>query len=279
MKISIITVVHNNERNIEECILSVLSQSYNNVEYIIIDGGSTDGTVEVINRYKDQISVFYSEKDEGLYDALNKGYLAATGDVIGILHSDDLFFHNSVLSDVKESFNQNNIDILYGDGVYCQRDDICKIKRVYFGGKFKKYKLYLGWMPLHTTMFIRNEVFEKHGLYDKQYDIAGDYDICLRWFLDDDLTKYYDKSFKVIMRIGGRSTLMRLQKRKSTEDLAIIRKHRLLGVVTLFFKIARKIPQYLIPHFNKRFNSVFLEKELKCDRNNVYSNKQDVLSY
>lgn len=261
MKISIITVVHNNVRNIEECILSVLSQTYHNVEYIVVDGGSTDGTVDIINRYKNQISVFCSEKDEGLYDALNKGFLAATGDVIGILHSDDLFFHKTVLSDVKHSFTQNHIDVLYGDGVYCQRDDINKIKRVYLGGVYKKYKLYLGWMPLHTTMFVRREVFGKHGLYDKKYDIAGDYDICLRWFLDDNLTKHYDKSFKVIMRIGGRSTLLRLQKRKSTEDLSIIRKHRLLGIGTLFFKIIRKVPQYLIPYFNRKSCTIVLDKE------------------
>ncbi|HLW08020.1 MAG TPA: glycosyltransferase family 2 protein [Marinilabiliaceae bacterium] len=249
MKISIVTIVYNGVNNIEDCLRSVLSQDFPNIEHIVIDGGSTDGTLGVIERFKHNIAVFKSEPDEGLYDALNKGISAATGDVVGILHSDDLFLHSSVLSSVAQVFEEKNVDVLYGDGIYSKRDDLHVVKRIYHGGRFKRFKLYFGWMPLHTTMFVRNSVYEKHGLYDKDFEIAGDYDVCMRWFKDNSLSKYYLKDYLVNMRIGGRSTVMHLQKKKSAEDLKIINRHHLLGVFTLACKIGRKIPQYISPYF------------------------------
>lgn len=252
LKISVITIVFNGVRNIEDCIKSVLAQTYENIEHILVDGGSTDGTSDIVKKYQDHIAVAICERDNGLYDALNKGILASTGDLIGVLHSDDLFYSSQVLQMVGRAFSENRIDVLYGDGVYCKPNDPNAIKRIYPGGRYKKYKLFLGWMPLHTTMFIRREVFVKHGLYDKNFEIAGDYDVCLKWFFDDSLIKYYLKLNIVIMRIGGRSTVMHLQKKKSTEDLVIIKRHKLWGFITLFFKIGRKVPQYLYPYFTRK---------------------------
>lgn len=247
MKISIITIVYNNSECIEDCINSVLKQTYPNVEYIIIDGGSKDNTVEIINKYKDKISYFVSEKDNGLYDALNKGIEAATGDIIGILHSDDLFFNNDTLSNIVSAFEKSKADLVYAKGQYVERSNTNLVKRIYPSKPFKKIYLYFGWIPLHTTIYVKKEIFDNYGKYQTNYKIASDYEISLRWFFNDKIKKIFLNDWVVKMRLGGKSTTISLQKLKSNEDLKIISKYNLLGYFTLFCKIARKIPQYLIP--------------------------------
>lgn len=247
MKISIITIVYNNSECIEDCINSVLKQVYPNVEYIVIDGGSKDNTVEIINKYKDKISYFISEKDNGLYDALNKGIKAATGDIIGILHSDDLFFNNDTLSNIVSAFEKSKADLVYAKGQYVDRTNINLVKRIYPSKPFKKIYLYFGWIPLHTTIYVKKEIFDNYGKYQTNYKIASDYEISLRWFFNDKIKKIFLNEWVVKMRLGGKSTTISLQKLKSNEDLKIISKYNLLGYFTLFCKIARKIPQYLIP--------------------------------
>ena len=247
MKISIITIVYNNSECIEDCINSVLKQKYPNVEYIVIDGGSKDNTVEIINKYKDKISYFISEKDNGLYDALNKGIKAATGDIIGILHSDDLFFNNDTLSNIVSAFEKSKADLVYAKGQYVDRTNINLVKRIYPSKPFKKIYLYFGWIPLHTTIYVKKEIFDNYGKYQTNYKIASDYEISLRWFFNDKIKKIFLNEWVVKMRLGGKSTTISLQKLKSNEDLKIISKYNLLGYFTLFCKIARKIPQYLIP--------------------------------
>lgn len=247
MKISIITIVYNNSECIEDCINSVLKQTYPNVEYIIIDGGSKDNTVEIINKYKDKISYFVSEKDNGLYDALNKGIVAATGDIIGILHSDDLFFYDDTLSNIVSVFEKSKADIVYAKGQYVDRTNINLVKRIYPSKPFKKIYLYFGWIPLHTTIYVKKEIFDNYGKYQTNYKIASDYEISLRWFFNDKIKKIFLNDWVVKMRLGGKSTTISLQKLKSNEDLKIISNYNLLGYFTLFCKIARKIPQYLIP--------------------------------
>jgi glycosyltransferase len=251
VKISIISIVYNNEDHILDCINSVNNQKYDNMEYIIIDGGSTDGTVKKIEENNDRIDVFISEKDKGLYDALNKGIKKATGDVIGILHSDDVFFNQNVLLKVASAFKESKADLVYGKGVYVSKTNLSKMKRIYSSNNFNKAYLYFGWIPLHTTIFVKKHIFEKYGLYDLSYSIASDYEISLRWFLNDEIKKYYLDCFFVKMRLGGKSTTTKLQKKKSSEDLEIIKSYNLWGVITLFFKIARKIPQYIKPIFFK----------------------------
>jgi len=251
MTISIITIVYNNANYIEECIQSALNQDFKNLEYIVIDGGSTDGTQQIIEKYRDKIAFYISEKDRGLYNALNKGIQHVTGDVIGILHSDDLFFEKNTLSKIAKIFSETNADLVYANGQYVDKQNIEKIKRIYPAKKFKKTYLKFGWIPLHTTIYVKREVFDKYGIYDENYSIASDYEISLRWFLNDDIKKVFLNQWVVKMRLGGKSTSMNLQKKKSVEDLEIIRKYGLPGRFTLFCKIAQKIPQYLIPKFRK----------------------------
>ena len=251
MKISIITIVYNNREHIASCIESVLEQTYANVEHLVIDGGSTDGTQGVIERYTDRLGYYISEPDKGLYNALNKGIQKATGDVIGILHSDDLFYASDTLAQVAAAFEHSGADLVYGNGMYVDRDDINRVKRVYRSKPFKKRYLNWGWIPLHTTIYVKREVFDTYGLYDEGYRIASDYEISLRWFKAPALKTYFLNAWLVKMRLGGKSTTASLQKRKSMEDLQIIRKFGLLGYFTLFSKIGRKIPQYLIPKFKK----------------------------
>ncbi|TCO07880.1 glycosyltransferase family 2 protein [Natronoflexus pectinivorans] len=245
MKVSIITIVYNNIDTIEDCINSVLAQTYSDVEYILIDGLSSDGTLNLVNSYSDKIDVIVSEKDKGLYDALNKGVLHATGDVVGILHSDDVFYDVDVLSRVVETFKKSRSDIVYGNGVYTSRSNLNQIRRIYKSSPFKNAKLKYGWVPLHTCIYAKREVFDKYGLYDTNYSIASDYEITLRWFLNEKISKNYLDSFLVKMRLGGKSTTLKLQKMKSAEDLEIIQKYNLSGYRTLFCKILRKLPQYL----------------------------------
>jgi glycosyltransferase len=251
MTISIITIVYNNSDCIEECIQSVLNQDSKNVEYIVIDGSSTDGTQQIIEKYRDKIAVYISEKDDGLYCALNKGIRLATGDVIGILHSDDLFFEQNTLTEIAKIFSKTNADLVYANGQYVDKQNINKVKRIYPAKDFKKSYLKFGWIPLHTTIYVKRDVFEKYGFYDEKYSIASDYDISLRWFLNDEIKKVFFNKWVVKMRLGGKSTSMNLQKRKSAEDLEIIRKYGLLGRFTLFCKIAQKIPQYFLPKLEK----------------------------
>lgn len=247
MKISIITIVYNRRYCIADCIRSVLDQTYENLEYLVIDGGSTDGTQQEILPYMDRIACYISEKDGGNYDALNKGIRKATGDVIGILNSDDFFCGPDTLTKIAKAFKESGADLIYGKGLFVDKRDTGKIKRMYSSRPFQKSLLLYGWIPLHTTIFVRRELFLKYGLYDSQYSIASDYEISLRWFNNDEIRKFFLNEWVVKMRLGGLSTSASLQLKKSREDLRIIRMYRLKGIFTLVCKIGRKIPQYVRP--------------------------------
>ncbi len=205
LKVSIITICRNSEKTIDETIQSVLGQLYDNIEYIIIDGASTDNTITKINKYSNRIHYFISEPDKSLYDALNKGIKAATGDIIGILHSDDVFNDNNVINDIVSIFNENvNIDLVYGDALFVNYDH--KPIRFYSSSSFKPIMFYFGFQPAHTATFIKNEAHRKYGLYDENYKIAGDFDLLLRFILKYKLQYRYFNRTVVKMRIGGRST-------------------------------------------------------------------------
>jgi glycosyltransferase len=181
MKVSIITVVYNGKETIEECIKSVLSQGYPNVvEYIIIDGGSTDGTIEIIRKYEDKIAYWASEPDNGIYDAINKGIKAATGDVVGILHSDDIYADTHIIEDVIRQLGEKETDSCYGDLVYVDRNDTNKIIRHWKAGDFYKERFKKGWMPPHPTFFIKRSVYRKHGLLNTDFPLAADYELMVR---------------------------------------------------------------------------------------------------
>jgi glycosyltransferase len=247
MKISVITTCYNREKTIASAIESTLSQDYANKELVVIDGASKDGSVKIINQYKNELAYFVSEKDSGMYNALNKGIQNCTGDIIGLLHSDDIFYNEKTLSKIAEAFEKTNADIIYANGQYVDEKDIENVKRIYKAKPFKKKYLKYGWIPLHTTIFAKKEVFENYGLYREDFQIASDYEISLRWFSNDLLKKEFLNDWIVKMRLGGKSTSMKQQKKKTDEDIRIIKEYGLLGYFTAFSKIARKIPQYLIP--------------------------------
>ena len=204
MRISIITVVYNNERTIKEAMHSVFSQSYKNIEYVIIDGKSKDNTVNYINEYKDQLGYFVSEKDNGLYDAMNKGIQACTGDVIGILNSDDLYQDSEVIAAVMEQFNKDTaLDILYGDLVYVKSEDTNKVVRnwkskTYYNNFFENANV-----PPHPSLFVRSKVYKEAGLFDLQFKLAADYELMLRMFKKHNFKSKYISRLIVKMRLGG----------------------------------------------------------------------------
>lgn len=260
MKISIITIVYNRRHCISDCLESVGAQSYPNIEHIVIDGGSTDGTCEVIENYRDQLAVYISEKDNGIFDALNKGIKNATGDVIGILNSDDIFYDKDSILKVAKAFENTSTHLVYGKGIFVDANNQRKVKRMYTSKPFQKKFLHYGWIPLHTTIFVKKEIFTLYGGYNPGYLIASDYEISLRWFQNEEIKKHFLNEWLVKMRMGGLSTSIKLQLKKSKEDLRIIEQYKLSGYFTLACKIGRKIPQYLIPQFlgfNKASKAIF----------------------
>lgn len=207
MKISIITVVYNRAATIERAIRSVLSQSYNSIEYIIVDGASKDGTVEIIQQYKDQIHTIVSEKDNGMYDALNKGIRLATGDVVGILHADDEFADDLVLTKIAERFASNNeVEAVYGDVGFVRKDQDDKIVRYYSSAIFRTRLFTWGFMPAHPTFFCYRRFFEDFGYYRTDLQIAADFDLLLRFLRKHQLYAVYIPEMLVKMNMGGKST-------------------------------------------------------------------------
>lgn len=223
---------------------SVLQQTYEDVEYLIIDGGSSDGTLDVIKRYPVR---YVSEPDAGIYDALNKGLKLARGDVIGFLHADDVFFDHTVLQSVAEAFADANVAGCYGDLRYVQADDISVTVRHWHAGHYTRRSLQYGWMPPHPTLYLRRSVYEKIGGFDCQYRIAADYDLMLRLLYSHAIGVRYIPKVLVCMRTGGvsnRSLATILQKMR--EDLHILHAQGVGGVMTLIFKNLRKLKQLKI---------------------------------
>ncbi|NOQ81318.1 MAG: glycosyltransferase [Methylophaga sp.] len=206
-KVSIITVVYNNNKFIRKAIDSVLKQDYPSIEYIIIDGGSTDGTIDIINEYKDQIALFISEPDNGIYDGINKGISHASGSIIGLLHSDDFYPNPHVISDVMESFTQlPEIEVVLGNVDFVDPEDLANPIRFYSSFKFEPWKMRFGFMPAHPASFIKKSVYEQVGLYKLGYEIAADFDMFLRMFMVNKLSFSKLNKTLVRMRIGGVST-------------------------------------------------------------------------
>jgi len=202
-KVSIITVCFNSAKTIEDTIKSVINQTYSNIEYIIIDGLSSDNTLKIINKYPDQITKVVSEKDKGLYDAINKGINLATGDIIANLNSDDFYIDNNVISDIVEKFEQEKSDTLYTDLYYVDAIDTNKIKRFWKSGEYKKGLFFKGWMPPHPTFFVKSEVYKKYGIFNLELRSAADYEIMLRFIHRYECSVSYLPRVTVRMRIGG----------------------------------------------------------------------------
>lgn len=244
MKISIITVVYNNKDTIQDAMNSVLSQEYDDLEYIIVDGASTDGTVEVIKnvvkKYPERSIKFVSEKDNGIYDAMNKGIKLAIGDVIGILNSDDFYSSNQVIPIIVNEFMTKNMDSVFADLVYVKADDVNKNVRYYSSAKFHPKKMAYGWMPAHPTFFVKKELYEQHGLYKTDYQIAADYELIARFLVKSNVSYSYIPKVLVKMRTGGAST--RNLKSNWVLNKEILRACRENGIKTNIFKVLSKYP-------------------------------------
>lgn len=246
LKISIVTATYNRVSSVEDAMSSVQSQSYPNVEHIIQDGASTDGTMDILQRYTGPQTIIESKPDGGIYDAINKGIARTTGDVVGLMHSDDFFAADQILADVAAAFADPTVDGVYGDLDYVAEQDTSRIIRRWRSGTFEQRKLRRGWMPPHPTLFLRRTVFDRWGTYDTTFKIAADYDAMLRYLAKGEIKLAYVPKVFIKMRVGGESNKS-LKKiiLKSREDYRALRQNDVGGVGTLLMKNLSKIRQFV----------------------------------
>lgn len=247
MKISIITVVLNGDKTISKAMESVGNQVNCDIEHIVVDGGSSDATLSLLEKYKDQIAILVSGPDRGIYDAMNKGICLATGDVIGFLNSDDVYMDNEVVSLALKYLKDHNVDAVYGDLEYFLEDAPAKVCRTYRSGRFSPNKLSIGLMPAHPTLFLRRQVYQKYGLFDPSYRIGGDFEFIARIFRDEKIRSHYIPKVMVRMQLGGistsglRSTLLLLK-----ENLRACRAN---DIPTSYLKLLTRYPGKLLEFF------------------------------
>lgn len=247
LKISIITVVFNRVKTVERAIQSVLNQSYNDIEYIVVDGASTDGTVDVIEKYKDRIHTIVSEKDKGMYDALNKGIKLATGDIVGILHADDEFADETIIQQVADVFLQNkHTDCVYGDVGFVKEEDPQKIVRYYSSAIFHPKLFKYGFMPAHPTFFCYKKFFDLYGFYRTDLEIAADFDLLLRYLKKFTLQSVYIPQMLVRMNMGGKSTKgLSSTIRINKEIKQILKEHKMpSGYLRLYSRYFIKVQEF-----------------------------------
>lgn len=251
MKVSIITSCYNRAATIRSAIESVLAQDYNDIEFIVVDGSSTDGSLDIIREYVDRISIIISEPDHGMYEAINKGIRVATGEIIGLLHSDDFFYDNGVIGRIVKRIKRTHADFLYGDGLFVNPDNTNKVVRNWIGGGYRLWKVRHGWLPLHPTCYIRRDVMMRLGLYNESYKIAADSDLLVRYLLTGGLTATYLNEYIVRMRMGGLSTDSAKRKKMWEEDIRVYVSHGLWPTLTKLEKMAWKVPQFVLALLKK----------------------------
>jgi len=244
MKLSLITVTYNSSKTLLDTFQSVFSQTYSDIEYIIIDGASKDNTVSIIKEYEPKFNgrmKWVSEPDKGLYDAMNKGIRMATGDVIGILNSDDLFMDNDVISDIAAAFDEQ-ADAIFGNLYFVEQENVNQIVRVWKGSPYKSFKS--GWHPAHPTFYVRRELYEKYGVFDTTFDVSADFELMLRLIEKYGIrTKYLDR-YMVRMRMGGESTGSLKNIIRGNKN--IFRAFRKNGIkVSPFYPVYRLLPKVI----------------------------------
>lgn len=245
MKVSIVTACFNRVSTISDTISSVLTQDYPEIAYIVVDGGSTDGSREIIESFSKSISHYVSEPDKGMYDAINKGLQLATGDIIGLLHSDDVLYSPKVISEIVEAFKSHpSIAGLYSDGIYVSNDAEERIIRNRVCKPYTLARIQRGWLPLHPTVYLRRELIAKYGAYDLNYQIASDTDFLLRYLYKHRIQLYYLNRYVVKMRIGGASTNIKDAWRILKEDMRIYHHHGLNPISTVLLKKFYALKQY-----------------------------------
>ncbi|KAA6310643.1 PGL/p-HBAD biosynthesis glycosyltransferase [termite gut metagenome] len=249
MKVSIITTCYNREKTIRNAIESVLSQNYSDIEYIVIDGASQDNSLSVIREYSNKISTIISEPDRNMYEALNKGIHIASGDIIGLLHSDDSLFADNTISNIIQKIQRENCDLIYGNGLYVDFNDTNKIIRNWISGPYSKNSICNGWLPLHPTVYIRRECIQRLGLYDENFKISSDTDFLIRFLYKANLKVSYINDYIVRMRMGGVSTNLKTQTQKWIEDIKIYQNNQINPYWALTGKTFSKIPQFITAKF------------------------------
>ena len=245
IKISLITVTFNAGSTIERCIQSVISQTYKNVEYIIIDGASADATLQIVNSYGNRIHRFVSEPDQGIYDAMNKGINFATGDIVGMLNADDYFSDTSVLAAIAGVFGDEAVQLAYGDLDYVNQ--LGNIFRKWRSGRYTAGKFNWGWMPPHPTFYCRTTLFGEYGGYSLNYGTAADYELMLRFMHKYGLRAFYLKKVIIKMKTGGASNKNLSSRVKGfSNDFRAMRRNGIRSpFVTVLLKRLRKIGQYI----------------------------------
>lgn len=247
MKISVITAVYNSEATVGEAIASVAAQTHPDVEHLVVEGKSKDGSLSAIERVGHDRMRLISEPDKGIYDALNKGVRNATGDVLGFIHSDDFLAHDGVLSRIAAAFDNPAVEAVFSDLDYVAQADTSRVIRHWSTGAFHPRRLKYGWMPAHPTLYLRREVYERFGDYDINFGIAADYDFILRYFSQATGKSVYIPEVLYKMRVGGVSnrSLAKIRQ-KMEEDMLAIRRNRVGGLHTLAFKNLSKVGQFLV---------------------------------
>lgn len=247
MKVSIITVVFNGAEFVRDCIESVLNQTYTDIEYIVVDGKSTDGTVAIVQSYGTKIARFISEPDKGLYDAMNKGIQLATGDVVGLLNADDFYRHDRVIENMVATFKRTDSDAVYGDMLYVDRTDTQKLKRYWRSGWYSENAFLWGWMPGHLSFFAKRWMYQQYGLFRLDMKSAADYELMLRFIHKHKAKLAYMDEVTIVMRVGGISnSSLQNRLRANREDQLAWQLNGLKPYLfTFWLKPLRKIKQYI----------------------------------
>ena len=246
MKVSIITIAYNSGKSIADAIDSVLGQTYPNIEYIVVDGQSKDDTMDIVRSFGTRITKHISEPDKGIYDALNKGIRLAEGEVVGFLHSDDIFAGPDVIADAVALFSEKQTDSIYGDLQYVYKNDTSRVFRNWKAGSFSMQKLRFGWMPPHPTFYVKKQVYDQYGLFNTDFRIAADYENMLRFLGKHRISTAYLPRVMVKMRVGGASNRsLKNIIQKSSEDLRAMKINNFGNIITLAGKNFRKLNQFL----------------------------------
>lgn len=245
-KVSIITISYNSAATIEKTIQSVEEQTYQNIEYIVVDGNSKDGSEEIFNKYDSIIDILLKENDQGIYDAMNKGIIRASGEIIGFINSDDFLSSPEIIKKIAHEFSFHNPDMVYGDKKYVDRINTEITKRIWKAGKFKISNLKYGWMPPHLSTYVKREIFMKNGLYRTDMMIASDYEFFIRSILNNDLNIRYLPEIIAVMREGGISNKSLKNRLISLKEVYTSWKlnGKNVSPFIMLFKPLFKIPQY-----------------------------------
>lgn len=262
MKISVITACYNSGSTLRDTMESVLRQTYHDIEYLIVDGASKDDTMEIVHEYESRFEGrlrWISEPDKGIYDAMNKGLSMATGDVVGILNSDDFYSSDDILARVASEMSDESIDAVYGDIHFVDDDDLAKCVRYYSSRYFRRWQMRMGFMPAHPSFYCRRKVFEEYGVFDASYRISADFELLLRLiFIHRIRIKYLPLDF-VTMRTGGASTSGFKSYKKGLQEH--LRAYRENGVYSNIVFDCLRYPFKLLAIVKYRFASLFQNRE------------------